>query len=280
MTSRKVPRRAVLGVDAAWTVTEPSGVALGVETETGWRLEAVEASYDDFLARAEGVEPGCERPRGSKPNAAALLAAAQKLGRARVDLVAVDMPLSWTAIERRRACDDEVSRRYGARKAAVHSPSRERPGRISDDLRAELDQEGYRLCVRPPARGLIEVYPHAALIEFLNARERLKYKAAKVRAYWPRLSEAERRLELRNAWAQIVAALDARLAGVAAALPPPEGDLPAWRLKAYEDKLDAVVCAAVAIACLDGKAVAHGDEAAAIWVPSADCPHPRPLPAS
>ncbi len=28
-------RRAVLGVDAAWTATEPSGVALAVETEAG-----------------------------------------------------------------------------------------------------------------------------------------------------------------------------------------------------------------------------------------------------
>jgi predicted RNase H-like nuclease len=41
-----------------------------------------------------------------------------------------------------------------------------------------------------------------------------------------------------------------------------------WRLKAYEDKLDAVVCAAVAIACLNGEARAFRDEDAAIWVPT------------
>ena len=40
--------RCVVGIDAAWTVTEPSGVALAVD-DNGWRLAAVAPSYDDFL---------------------------------------------------------------------------------------------------------------------------------------------------------------------------------------------------------------------------------------
>ncbi|MBV9289903.1 MAG: hypothetical protein JO288_19175, partial [Hyphomicrobiales bacterium] len=121
MIRRNVPRRAVLGIDAAWTEGGPSGVALAVETGAGWRLAAVEASYEDFLARAEGGElvaalhssprdgrpfgrplergrrgqrPRLQKPRGSKPDAAALLGAAQRLCGRRIDLVAVDMPLS------------------------------------------------------------------------------------------------------------------------------------------------------------------------------------------
>ena len=35
--------RTVLGIDAAWTGTQPSGVALAEETERGWRLDAVAA---------------------------------------------------------------------------------------------------------------------------------------------------------------------------------------------------------------------------------------------
>ena len=66
---------------------------------------------------------------------------------------------------------------------------------------------------------------------------------------------------------KIVAALDRRIAGVASALPIPEPEARGWRLKAFEDKLDAVVCAAVAIAALNGEAVAHGDGEGAIWVP-------------
>ena len=37
------------------------------------------------------------------------------------------------------------------------------------------------------------------------------------------------------------------------ALPPPGGAERGWLLKAYEDKLDAVICAGVAIACLTEK---------------------------
>jgi len=38
--------------------------------------------------------------------------------------------------------------------------------------------------------------------------------------------------------------------------------------KAYEDKLDAVICAWVAIAALDGAATPYGDATSAIWVPN------------
>jgi hypothetical protein len=67
MKERNIPKRAVLGVDAAWTERQPSGVARAVETGKGWRLAAVEASYGHFIERAKGVEPGDARPGGSKP---------------------------------------------------------------------------------------------------------------------------------------------------------------------------------------------------------------------
>jgi hypothetical protein len=47
--------RAVLGIDAAWTATEPSGVALAIEGRGGrWRLVAVEACYWRFKEWAVG----------------------------------------------------------------------------------------------------------------------------------------------------------------------------------------------------------------------------------
>ena len=264
--------RAVLGIDAAWTETQPSGVALAVETENGWRLAAVEASYDHFLERASGDAPAEDRPRGSKPNAGELLAAASRICGRRIDLVAVDMPLSRQRVEGRRDCDNEISSEFGAKGAATHSPSPERPGKISDHLCAEFEANGYRLCTALPAHGLIEVYPHPALIEFLKAGYRLEYKAAKASKYWPELSIEKRQSELRLLWARIVESMEPRIEGVRAALPPPwahrpAAHVPGWRLKAYEDKLDAVVCAAVAIAALHGKAEPYGDEDAAIWVP-------------
>ena len=85
---------------------------------------------------------------------------------------------------------------------------------------------------------------------------------------WRASPSGQRRLKLRAVWEKIVVALDRRIASVASALPVPGPEAIGWRLKAFEDKLDAVVCArAVAIAALNGEAVAHGDGEGAIWVP-------------
>ncbi|MFZ3083141.1 hypothetical protein [Rhodoferax ferrireducens] len=39
-------------------------------------------------------------------------------------------------------------------------------------------------------------------------------------------------------------------------------------LKRYEDALDALVCAWVGVCYMQGTAIAHGDDTAAIWCPS------------
>ena len=57
--------RLALGVDAAWTATEPSGVALVAEREGGWRLLAVESSYARFRALAAGAPPPSPRWRSA-----------------------------------------------------------------------------------------------------------------------------------------------------------------------------------------------------------------------
>ncbi len=174
----------------------------------------------------------------------------------------------------RRPCDKAISSKYGAKRAATLSPSAERPGKISDRLRAGFEASGYPLCTSAPAKGLIEVYPHAALIEFLEAAYRLECKVGKIAAYWRKDSPDARHRKLREVWARIVEGLERRIKGVQVALPPPVPEIRGWRLKAYEDKLDAVVCAAVAIASLNGKAKAFGDENAAIWVPTAGAARP------
>ncbi len=206
--------------------------------------------------------------------AAALLDAAHKICGRPVDLVAVDLPLSRHPIVQRRACDNLISSKFGAMGAAVHSPNEKRPGRVSNALRAAFDAEGYALRTTrdessPLAPGLVEVYPHPALIRLLGSKRRLEYKAGKTLTYWPDHTREERRGRLSEVWLRIIKALDNRIAGVAEALPPLAPDIRGWRLKAYEDKLDAVVCCAVGVACLDGKAEAHGDANAAIWLPAA-----------
>lgn len=245
---------AVLGIDAAWTPSNPSGVAVVSREGRQWRLNLVAGSYGAFL-EATG-------------ESASLTAAAGRLAGAPPAVVAVDMPLSRAPITGRRAADDAVSRAYGTRKCATHTPSATRPGAVGRDLQARLMQDGYALStirVSPPC--LIEVYPHPALLSLTGARERLPYKAGRTRSYWPGLPIAERRVRLLETWRVITRKLEERIAGVLLALPLPDASARGAALKAYEDQLDAVVCAWVGIEALEGRAQPYGDETAAIWIP-------------
>jgi predicted RNase H-like nuclease len=261
--------RAVLGIDAAWTNTQPSGVAVAMDTGEGWRLAAIAPSYSHFHALAHGNVIANSRPSGSEPHVLELLGSATALCGSPPDLVAIDMPLSRKPISCRRASDDAVSRAYGSRHCSTHTPSTTRPGRISDDLTQTFGTAGYPLLTSVPPRppGLVEVYPHPALVEFTRAPMRLKYKAGKARAYWPGHTPTERRGFLFQQWKIVMAVLDARLPGVLDALPAPRSDAIGFELKAYEDMLDAVVCACVAICVLEGEALPYGDDSSAIWIP-------------
>jgi hypothetical protein len=91
--------RAVLGIDAAWTLAQSSGVAVAAEFHDGWHLIAASTSYQRFQALADNCQPAEERPSGSSPDALALLASASMLCGRPVNLVAIDMPLArpWLA---------------------------------------------------------------------------------------------------------------------------------------------------------------------------------------
>lgn len=188
----------VLGIDAAWTAHQPSGVALVEQSGESSRCLAVAPSYNSFLTLAEGIPVDWQgRPHGSIPEMAALLAAAERIGGRPVDLIAFDMPLSTEPISARRAADRQVSQLFGGRGCAVHSPTAQRPGAIADDIRATLQKLGYPLHVVGDAqgqKGLIEVYPHVALLALLQLPFRFPYKVSRSLQYWKseRLSAAGR----------------------------------------------------------------------------------------
>lgn len=257
---------AVLGIDAAWTFTEPSGVALVERDGVDWRLVRAAASYQAFLADQD-FEVG--RHRGSKPDPHALLSKTDELLATPVSVVAIDMPLSTDPITGRRVSDNAISSLYGSRHAGTHTPSQSRPGKLSDDLTLGFARAGYPLLTSGASfPALIEVYPHPALIELARADRRLPYKHAKSRKYWPEASLIDRRHKLLSVWADIVSLLDHRIEGVTSALPLPDPSSRGYELKAFEDCLDAVVCAWVGTCLLDGTATAYGDETSAIWVPT------------
>ena len=247
----------ILGIDAAWTSKQPSGLAVGMLVGNRWRVVRAAASYPDFV----------DLPYASDafPPLDVTLAAAQRSTGRSVGLVSVDMPLSYERITCRRLADNAVSRAYGGRKAGTHTPNPARPGQVSRELMSRLNAAGYPLLTETiTLPGTIEVYPHPALIELMGAPERLPYKAAKIRKYWPELSPAARREKLITIWHEITARLAVEIDGVADVLPPIDAQATGRELKAYEDMLDAIVCVWVGICAVEGSAKPFGDSAASI----------------
>lgn len=258
--------QAVLGIDAAWTDTQPSGVAVATGEGGRWQLHCAHASYGAFLAQAD-PQLAAAHP-GHAPDAEALLQAGAIIAGRPIDLIAIDMPLARSKITGRREADNAVSRAYGRQKCGTHSPSSARPGSISDTLRAELERAGYRLClteIRTP--GLIEVYPHPALVNLTGSAERLPYKLSRTRSYWKDADAGGRWQLLLCEWRRIIEALDREIDGVRAHMPPVSAEARGRDKKAYEDRIDAIVCAWTAIQALSGCAQSYGDEDATIWIP-------------
>lgn len=265
----------VLGIDAAWTAHQPSGIALVQNTATGWSCLAVAPSYEAFLAQASGQAWDPEqKATGSRPDPAALLQASQQLAGAEISCVSVDMPLATIPITSRRAADTAISSRFGPRGCAVHSPSAERPGAIADQLRADFEALGVPLHTSsgdPAAPALIECYPHVALLELLQRNYRVPYKVSRSGQYWKaeKLTSSERIERLLEQFQAITAGLNAHISGIPDFIPAPSEVRTLASLKPVEDMLDGLICAWVGIEHLEGRTVGLGDDTCAIWIPQA-----------
>jgi len=255
---------AVLGIDAAWTAKNASGYALVEARGGGWRLRAAAPDLREFSLL-------CGGDRDGQGMAEAIVEARRLLGYA-PDLIAVDMPMSKKEIVGRRASDLGVSRRFARAKCATHSPSAERPGKVSDAFRAACEEKGYALIVSLDARpclSLAEVYPHPALLRLMGANERVPYKAGKTKTYWPMASKDQRLARVTRSLRAIVDALDRVVIGVRDQIAPILAAADGFSaLKPIEDMIDAVVCAWIGTTILAGAATPIGDQDSAIWIPT------------
>ena len=264
----------VLGIDAAWTAHNPSGVALVQRKAKGWQCLALAPSYDAFLALAAGQPcDGNRKAQGSEPDPAALLKACHQLGGLAVSCVSVDMPLATTPITSRRAADTAIASRFGTRGCAVHSPSAQRPGAIADQLRADFAALGVPLRTTTPHHqgpALIECYPHVALLALLKRDYRVPYKVSRSGQYWKaeQLTRSERIERLLDQFQAIKDGLEVHISGIPELIPEPAEVTTLASLKPVEDMLDALICAWVGIEHLEGRTVGLGDATAAIWVPT------------
>lgn len=249
---------AVLGIDAAWTAANPSGVALVVRRGGRARVERLASSFSAFVENPQ---------RSALVGRTASLDDVIRTARRDTDVplacVAMDVPLSRRAIRGRRAADRAISRAFGAMKCAAHSPNPNRPGAWGRALQRAAETAGYTLqCAGDPpglprAKALIEVYPHPALLRLCSMKERLPYKS--------KFPEALRRRSITRIWNALVTEMD----GVPVDLVVPPESATGREWKACEDALDALVCAWVGLEFLAQRAIPYGDSTAAVWVPSA-----------
>ena len=266
----------ILALDAAWTATEPTGLALVASDGSGWRCVAVAPSYDSFLAHAAGQRVNWAQKApftGSAPDISKILEAAQRLAGGRVDLVTIDMPIATCPITTRRAADNEISVVFGGRGCSTHTPNAARPGRLGAEITEGFGREGFSVATKGTSASqtpdLMEVYPHPALLALLSRAYRVPYKVGKSRRYWPILCPQDRIGQLHAVFSSIHVALGNVFSGIEQVpidLAAKVSTLSA--LKRYEDALDALVCAWVGVRYVQGATTAYGDETAAIWCPT------------
>ena len=258
----------VLGIDAAWTATNPSGVALLSSNTTPPKLIRASPSFEDFVL---GTDPDAWCAKHSSPASLhEVLAVAAELGGGSVDVIAVDMPIATTPVHGRRTSDHLISKCFGGGGCSTHTPTVLRPGKISDRLCEDALAAGFSLVTtteQQPERALIEVYPHVAVLELCQASYRVPYKIARVRRYWPKATQCERRDNLRKEWAKVLGCLQERI-DFNVEIDCNGRTMQFW--KAWEDGIDAIVCSWVGLEWLNGRARPYGDEASAIWVPERD----------
>lgn len=264
---------AILGIDAAWTSNQPSGVALIEESANGWRTLYVAPSYDAFTQCGDGrsVDWNQSRIAGSDPNIKGLLRATGNLGANNVELIALDIPLARSPVTSRRTSDISISKAFGAKGCSTHSPNEDRPGKVSARLSRQLDASGFLLeaarDTNKSSHRAIEVYPHPALLKLTDSDYRIPYKVSRSTKYWRGTTVAERIVRILSEFDNIYRALEAELGKLPFALPKPEAVTTLSRLKRYEDALDALACAWVGKQHLLGQTLPYGDENSAIWVP-------------
>ncbi len=266
--------QAILGVDAAWTPTQPSGVALIRGQGRRWEVMGVAPSYRSFIELAAGrpIDWLARGFSGEAPPVASILETARALAGCDLAVVALDMPVATCAFTTRRAADNAVSSRFGGRGCSAHSPTAARPGELGARLMQDLVDHGFPLATsaveRPAAPCTIEVYPHPALLTLMGESYRVPYKVSRSSQYWRGQAIAERIGHLLAEFGGIEKALEDQFGDLRFAIPGP-GEVPTLAgLKRYEDALDALVCAWVGVRFLQGSAEPFGDHTAAVWVPT------------
>ena len=158
--------------------------------------------------------------------------------------IAIDAPLIIPNTNRQRVCETLVGNRYGARDASCHTSNLTLyPNAASVRLACELARDGF--CHAPLNSGprvMLEVYPHAALVQLFDLKKIIKYKKGTVAMKREGLQILQRKLaELPNAEPRLLSSPSFH-----AFICADVQNLGGQRLKDYEDAIDGLICAYLA----------------------------------
>ncbi len=214
-----------VGIDLAWSYRNPSAVVV---------LEGEKAvAWDDEIGSDEEIIAFLREVLGEKPA-----------------LVAVDAPLVVPNEKGLRPCDRKLAEAFRRYEAAPHPANRLRfGGKVrGEELTRKLEEEGFihSPIIEPlrETRQLIEVYPHPAAVTLFGLEKTLKYKARPGRSLDFRKAELKRYLALLKGLEKASPALYAP-----AILDQDISPLNGQKLKAFEDLVDALFCAYIALYC-------------------------------
>ena len=212
-----------VGVDLAWGIRQPTGLAAMDADGRLVHVSAVRTDEEIVAALAPYVEGDC--------------------------LVAIDAPLIVTNPTGNRPAEAALNRDFAPFDAGAHPANTGKPEFRDGTRGAGLCAE-WGLDLNPRSRRrrrALEVYPHPATIALFGLGRILKYKNKKGRDVAGLQAELARLMNL--------------LAGLATAVPPLDPSGPAWEalreqvaaatrkseLRVVEDQVDALLCAYVAL---------------------------------
>lgn len=261
-----------LGIDAAWTVKEPSGISL-IHCNDPHSCDILRAgrSFDEFIS---GSINWNEKVTGSEPKLDEIIDCCKEYI-SLPNIISIDMPIANYKIETRRFCENQISVTYGGKGASTHSPTKERPGNISVSYFEQLTKLRYVWKTKDSniiGDSFIEVFPHTAIIEYLNLNYRYEYKVSKKNSYktWKHLSSEEKNLKLKDNLNYLTSFLSKRVINIYKYLPilRSEENYSMSFLKGYEDLIDSIICSLVGIDYKENDIKGFGDERGTIWVPT------------
>ncbi len=227
--ARAEPLLTCIGIDLAWSPRNRSGAAALVGDATGGDL--VDTAH--LTTDAE------------------IIAYIERHARTAAVLVAVDAPLRVPNLDGRRPAEHELGRVFARYQAGAYPANRRllaHNGRVRGEvLVAALHERGFMeasaIAAGVCTRQVTEVYPHAAMIALFGLERTLKYKARPGRS-------PDTMLHAWRTYQRYLRTLGTStpaLRGHETLLVQDVAALRGRARKAYEDRIDALLCAYIAL---------------------------------